>query len=34
MLQKFPVNNFEWIEDTYQFNVDFLENFNEESDRG
>ena len=34
MLQKFPVNNFEWIEDTSQFNVDFLEWFNEESDEG
>ena len=34
MSQKFPVNNFEWIEDTSQFNVDFLEWFNEESDEG
>ena len=32
MLQKLPVNNFEWIEDTYQFNQDFIKNFNEESD--
>ena len=23
MLQKSPVNNFEWMEDTYQFNKDF-----------
>ena len=23
MLQKFPVNNFEWIEDISQFNEDF-----------
>ena len=26
MLQKLPVNNFEWIEDTYQFNQDFIKN--------
>ena len=24
MSQKFPVNNFEWIKDTYQFNEDFI----------
>ena len=34
MLQKFPVNNFEWIEDTSQFNEDFIKNYNEESDKG
>ena len=34
MLQKVPVNNFEWIEDTSQFNEDFENNFNEESDEG
>ena len=33
MSQKLPVNNFEWIEDTSQFNED-LENYNEESDEG
>ena len=32
MLQKLPVNNFEWIEDTSQFNEDFIKNYNEESD--
>ena len=32
MLQKFPVNNFEWIKDTSQFNEDFIKNCNEESD--
>ena len=31
MLQKFPVNNFEWIKDTSQFNEDFINNYNEES---
>ena len=31
MSQKFPVNNFEWIKDTSQFNKDFI-NYNEESD--
>ena len=32
MSQKFPVNNFEWIKDTSQFNEDFIKNYNEESD--
>ena len=26
MFQKLPVNNFEWIEDTSQFNEDFIKN--------
>ena len=34
MSQKLPVNNFEWIEVTYQFNEDFVKNYNEESDEG
>ena len=34
MLQKFPVNNFEWIKDTSQFIEDFMKNYNEESDEG
>ena len=34
MLQKLPVNNFEWIEDTSQFNEDFIKNYNEGSDKG
>ena len=32
MLQKFPVNSFEWIEDTSQFNEDFIKNHNQEND--
>ena len=32
MLQKCPVDNFEWIEDTSQFNKYFIKNYNEESD--
>ena len=32
MLRKLPVNNFEWIGDTSQFNEDFIKNYNEESD--
>ena len=32
MLQKLPVNNFEWIEDTSQFNEDFIKSYNEEKD--
>ena len=31
MFQKLPVNNFKWIEDTSQFNEDFVKNYNEES---
>ena len=34
MSQKLPVNNFECIEDTSQFNEDFIKNYNEESDEG
>ena len=32
MSQKLPANNFEWIKDTSQFNEDFIENYNHESD--
>ena len=32
--QQLPVNNFEWIKDTSQFNEDFIKNYNEESDEG
>ena len=31
MSQKLPVNKFEWIEDTAQFNEDFLKNYSKES---
>ena len=34
MSQKLPVNKFERIEDTSQFNVDFIKNYNEESNEG
>ena len=34
MSQKLPVDNFEWIKDTSQFNEDFIKNYNEESDEG
>ena len=34
MSQKLPVNNFEWMEDTSQFNEDFIKNYNEENDEG
>ena len=30
MLYKLPVNNFEWIKDTSQFNEDFMKNYNKE----
>ena len=34
MSQKLPVNNFEWIKNTSQFNEDFIKNYNEENDKG
>ena len=34
MSQKLPINNFERIKDTSQFNENFMENHNEESDKG
>ena len=34
MSQKLPINNFEWIKDTSQFNEDFIKNYNEESAEG
>ena len=35
MSQKFPVNKFEWIEDTSQFLEDtVIKSYNEESDEG
>ena len=34
MLENLPVNIFEWIEDTSQFNEDFMKNYNEEIDEG
>ena len=32
MSQKHPVNDFEWIKGTSEFNEDFITNYNEESD--
>ena len=32
--QKLPVNNFKWIEDTSQFDEDFIKSYKEESDEG
>ena len=32
--RKLPVSNFEWTEDTSQFNEDFMKNYNEESNEG
>ena len=34
MSQKLRVNNFEWIEDTFQFNEDFMKIYNEKCDEG
>ena len=34
MSQKLLVNKFQWIEDTFQLNEDFIKDYNEESDEG
>ena len=34
MSQKLSVNNFKWINDTSQFNEDFIKNYNEEGGEG
>ena len=34
MSQKLPVNDFEWIKDSSQFNEDFIKSYNEESNKG
>ena len=34
VLQKLPVNNFEWIEGNSQYNEDFIKNYYKESDEG
>ena len=34
MLQTAPVNNFDWIKHTSQFNEDFIKDYNEERDEG
>ena len=34
MSKKLSVYNFEWIEDTFQFNKDFIRNCNKESVKG
>ena len=34
LLQKIPLNNFEWIKDTSQLNDDYIKNYNKESDEG
>ena len=33
-LQKHSVSSFEWIEETSQFNKDFIKSYNEERDEG
>ena len=34
MSQKLPVNNFEWIKDTFQLNENFINYYTEESNEG
>ena len=34
MSQKLPVNNFEWIKNTSQFNEDFIKSYDNKKDKG
>ena len=34
MSQKFPVNNFKWVEDVSRINEEFIKNYNENSSKG
>ena len=34
MLRKLQVNDFKWVEETSQFNEDFIKNYNDERDEG
>ena len=34
MSQRLPVNNFEWVKDTFQFNENFIKNYNNETNEG
>ena len=34
MPQRFPVNEFKWVDDISKFNKDFIKSFNDESDEG
>ena len=34
MSQKLPVDGFKWVENTSQFNKDFIENYDKDSDAG
>ena len=34
MSQKLPVNDYKWVEETSQFNEDFIKIYNEDSDVG
>ena len=34
MSQKFPVDGFKWVENTPQFNEEFIKSYNEDKDKG
>ena len=34
MLQKLPVKDFKWVEDISEFHEDFIESYNNDSDKG
>ena len=34
MSQKLPMSGFKWVENTFQFSKDFIQNYNEDSDKG
>ena len=33
MSQKLPMSGFKWVENTFQFNKDFIQNYNDDSDK-
>ena len=34
MSQKLSVDGFKWVKSTFQFNKDFIKNYNEDNDKG
>ena len=34
MSQTLPISGFKWVENTFQFSKDFIQNYNEDSDKG
>ena len=34
MSERLLINNFKWVEETFQFNEDFIKSYNDDSDEG